>query len=73
MTDPNEDEQPRLREPDLPRTAKVRPKALRTGYTTGACSAAAAKAAAELMRTGRLPETVQVLFPDGSRDRKSVV
>lgn len=67
MTDPNEDEQPRLREPDLPRTAKVRPKALRTGYTTGACSAAAAKAAAELMRTGRLPETVQVLFPDGSR------
>ncbi|GAA2356534.1 cobalt-precorrin-5B (C(1))-methyltransferase [Saccharopolyspora halophila] len=60
---------PPLREPDLPRTAKVRPKALRTGFTTGACSAAAARAAAELMLTGELPATVDIGFPDG-KDRR---
>jgi cobalt-precorrin-5B (C1)-methyltransferase len=59
--------EPPLREPDLPRTAKVRPKALRTGFTTGACSAAAAKAAAYLLVEGRLPATVDIPFPDGHR------
>ncbi|MFC7340745.1 cobalt-precorrin-5B (C(1))-methyltransferase [Saccharopolyspora griseoalba] len=63
---------PPLREPDLPRTAKVRPKALRTGYTTGACSAAAARAAAELLGTGELPATVDVTFPDGKPRRFQV-
>ncbi|SFS35102.1 cobalt-precorrin-5B (C(1))-methyltransferase [Saccharopolyspora flava] len=63
------DPQPPLREPDLPRTAKVRPKALRTGFTTGACSAAAARAAAELLVTGELPATVDIGFPDGKRRR----
>jgi cobalt-precorrin-5B (C1)-methyltransferase len=61
--------EPPLKEPDLPRTAKVRPKALRTGFTTGACSAAAAKAAAELLTQGYLPATVDILFPDGRRRR----
>src|SRR5262249_57709354 len=37
--------EPGLTEPDLPRTAKVRPKALRTGWTTRTCASAAAKAA----------------------------
>ena len=32
-----------LREPDLPRTAKVRKGPLRSGWTTGTCSSAAAK------------------------------
>lgn len=56
-----------LREPDLPRTMKVRPKALRTGFTTGACSAAAAKAAALLLRDGAVPTTVEIGFPSGNR------
>jgi cobalt-precorrin-5B (C1)-methyltransferase len=66
---PNSDpaSEPPLIEPDLPRTAKVRPRALRTGFTTGACSAAAAKAAALLLVRGTLPATVDIVFPDGQR------
>ncbi|MGH4023785.1 MAG: cobalt-precorrin-5B (C(1))-methyltransferase, partial [Pseudonocardiaceae bacterium] len=59
--------QPPLREPDLPRTAKVRPQALRTGFTTGACSAAAAKAAVTALRTGAQVATVDIPFPSGHR------
>ncbi|MGH4023277.1 MAG: cobalt-precorrin-5B (C(1))-methyltransferase [Pseudonocardiaceae bacterium] len=59
--------QPPLREPDLPRTAKVRPQALRTGFTTGACSAAAAKAAVTALRTGAQVPTVDIPFPSGGR------
>lgn len=62
MTDPGP-----LREPDLPRTMKVRPVALRTGFTTGACSAAAAKAAAQLLVEGTCPSTVDIPFPSGNR------
>jgi cobalt-precorrin-5B (C1)-methyltransferase len=58
-----------LREPDLPRTAKVAQKALRTGFTTGACSAAAAKAAALALRTGEAPTAVEIPFPAGERHR----
>lgn len=59
--------QPPLREPDLPRTAKDRPRALRTGFTTGACSAAAAKAAVSALRTGTAVSTVDIPFPSGQR------
>ncbi len=42
-------------------------KKLRSGYTTGACSAAAAKAAALMLITGYSQDQVTIPFPDGSR------
>ena len=62
---------PELREPDLPRTAKVRGQALRTGWTTGTCAAAAAKAAATALRTGEVQRTVEIALPSGQRVRLS--
>ena len=53
-----------LREPDLPRTAKVRTGPLRSGWTTGTCSAAAAKAAATALVTQRPQTRVDVVLPD---------
>ncbi|WP_434582093.1 cobalt-precorrin-5B (C(1))-methyltransferase [Carbonactinospora thermoautotrophica] len=65
---------PELREPDLPRTAKalprtakVRTRALRTGWTTGTCASAAAKAAALLLATGEPQPVVEVALPSGRR------
>jgi cobalt-precorrin-5B (C1)-methyltransferase len=57
---------PPLREPALPRTATMRPHALRTGFSTGACSAAAAKAAVAALSGTPLP-TVNIPFPSGDR------
>jgi cobalt-precorrin-5B (C1)-methyltransferase len=55
---------PELREPDLPRTAKVRRGALRSGWTTGTCSAAAAKAATTALLTQSVQTAVEVVLPD---------
>jgi len=55
---------PKLREPDLPRTAKVRTGPLRTGWTTGACAAAAAKAAAFLLDGRPPPAEVDIPLPE---------
>ncbi len=61
---------PQLTEPDLPRTAKVRPRALRTGWTTGTCASAAAKAAVTaLVRQEAAQPSVEVALPSGRRVR----
>jgi cobalt-precorrin-5B (C1)-methyltransferase len=59
--------EPPLREPDLPRTAKVRPQALRTGWTTGTCASAAAKAAVTALRDQAGQDSVEVALPSGLR------
>lgn len=43
------------------------PKELRTGWTTGTCASAAAKAAAVRLKTGELPNEVEVAIPSGRR------
>jgi cobalt-precorrin-5B (C1)-methyltransferase len=63
---------PELREPDLPRTAKVRPRALRTGWTTGTCASAAAKAAVTALRDQVPQDSVEVALPGGRRVRFAV-
>jgi len=67
MTQPGRRGEPELTEPDLPRTAKVRPKALRTGWTTGTCASAAAKAATTALRDQATQRTVEVALPSGRR------
>ncbi|MCL2790813.1 MAG: cobalt-precorrin-5B (C(1))-methyltransferase [Desulfobulbus sp.] len=47
--------------------ASSRKRTLRSGYTTGACAAAAAKAAVFCLLGREHPETVEISFPDGSR------
>ena len=57
-----------LREPSLPRTARVRTgRQLRTGWTTGTCSSAAAKAAALALRDQHAVADVDVALPSGQR------
>ncbi|MCW2996053.1 MAG: cobalamin biosynthesis protein CbiD [Conexibacter sp.] len=57
-----------LREPNLPASARrVATGKLRYGWTTGTCSAAAAKAAALLLRDGDPPAEVEVPLPKGER------
>jgi cobalt-precorrin-5B (C1)-methyltransferase len=42
-------------------------RGLRTGYTTGACSAAAAKAATRYLVSGVMPEEIETTLPNGQR------
>ncbi len=44
-------------------------KSLRSGYTTGACAAAAAKAAARLLLAAKAGPQVEIPFPSGGRHR----
>ena len=46
--------------------------ALREGYTTGSCAAAAAKAAVLLLVEGRAAQSVEISLPDGRRSRLAV-
>lgn len=43
------------------------PRGTRTGFTTGACSAAAAQAAVIGLVTGQVPDSVECLLPNGDR------
>ncbi len=52
---------------DDERYARCGAKRLRRGYTTGTCAALAAAGAAELLLTGRAPETLSLLTPGGLR------
>lgn len=56
-----------LREPDLPRTAKVARRSLRPGWTTGTCAAAAAKAATAALLSGQPQTRVEVGLPRTGR------
>jgi cobalt-precorrin-5B (C1)-methyltransferase len=58
---------PELREPDLPRTAKAAARSLRPGWTTGTCSAAAAKAATAAAVSGEPQRRVEVGLPRTGR------
>lgn len=44
-------------------------KRLRSGYTTGACAAATAKAATLFLTTGKERESIEIPFPDHTRHR----
>lgn len=47
-------------------------KMLRTGYTTGSCAAAAAKAAVKMLFTGSIPENIAIDTPKGWKLRLDV-
>jgi cobalt-precorrin-5B (C1)-methyltransferase len=51
---------------------KAAERGTRTGFTTGACAAAAARAAVLGMAEGRVPEEIESLLPNGSRVRFAV-
>lgn len=54
----------RVHEPSMPPSmAKVKGDKLRTGWTTGACAAAASKAAARALVTGESQEKVEIELP----------
>ena len=48
-------------------------KALREGFTTGSCAAAAALACCLRQTTGECPERVEILLPDGRRFAPRVI
>ncbi len=50
----------------------MKKKRLRSGYTTGACAAAAAKAACVMLMQGENTKNISIPFPDGSRHEFAV-
>jgi cobalt-precorrin-5B (C1)-methyltransferase len=61
----------KLREPSMPHSmARAKDEKLRTGWTTGTCAAAAAKAAAKALLTGELQQRVDVKLPKKGDERR---
>src|SRR5215210_3009881 len=61
----------RITEPSMPPSmAKARSEKLRTGWTTGACSAAAAKAAASALVSGEPQTRVDIKLPKKGEERR---
>ncbi len=61
----------KLREPSMPPSMeKVKGEKLRTGWTTGACAAAAAKAAARALVTGEPQDSVDIKLPRKGEERR---
>ena len=61
----------KLREPSMPASMeKVRGEKLRTGWTTGTCAAAAARAAAKSLVSGRTQSRVDVKLPGKGAERR---
>ena len=58
---------PETSEPPLSPEVAARRRGLRTGWTTGTCASAAAKAAAVGWVTGSAPAEVEVPLPGGRR------
>ena len=61
----------RLREPSMPPSmARAKGERLRTGWTTGTCAAAAAKAATRALLTGEPQGRVEVRLPRKGEERR---
>jgi cobalt-precorrin-5B (C1)-methyltransferase len=61
----------KLREPSMPPSmARAKGEKLRSGWTTGTCAAAAAKAAARALLTGELQSRVEVRLPRKGAERR---
>ncbi|MDA8207437.1 MAG: cobalt-precorrin-5B (C(1))-methyltransferase [Actinomycetota bacterium] len=54
-------------EPPLSEDVAARRKGLRTGWTTGSCASAAAKAAATWLVEGKAPASIEIPLPSGAR------
>ena len=61
----------KLREPSMPSSmARAKDEKLRTGWTTGSCAAAAAKAATKALHTGESQERVSIKLPRKGEERR---
>ncbi len=60
-----------IREPSMPPSMeRVKGEKLRTGWTTGACAAAAVKAAASALVSGEVQEEVEIRLPRKGEERR---
>jgi cobalt-precorrin-5B (C1)-methyltransferase len=61
----------KLREPPMPPSmARAKDEKLRSGWTTGTCAAAAAKAATKALLTGELQDRIDVRLPKKGNERR---